>query len=101
MFTSKDGEHPHNHRVEINEQGNGKTIDTSYGPAHTHKIEDYKIKESNDHVHDDLEPPQKVVWTNGDDDPHNVTVKEDRQSMKDKIEKQKLKVSVELEVPDG
>ena len=68
MFTTKSGKWPHTHRVEIDGEGNGKTIDTSYGPVHNHEIENYQVSESklsdDPHTHEvDVDGNKK--WVNG------------------------------------
>lgn len=61
MFTSKNGIVPHNHRVEIDGNGNGYTLDTNFGTPHTHEIKDFEVLAGgvDKHTHDKLEPPNR------------------------------------------
>lgn len=75
MFTSKAGEHEHNHRVDIDGQGDGKTIDTSYGVPHTHQVKNYKVLPVegalDTHTH---EVPYQMSKLGSDNRPHTNTI---------------------------
>lgn len=96
MFTTKSGKWPHTHRVELDGDGNGQTLDTSYGPVHTHKIENYQVEEAklsdDPHTHEvDVDGNKK--WVNGK--PAKYT--EEKRS-KPEIPQNKIKVEVEVDL---
>lgn len=101
MFTTKAGETPHTHKVELDGQGTGQTIDTSDGPLHTHKIENYVVAEANlakdGHTHD-VDVDGVKVWRNGDTP---KVSSDDDKSIKDKLEDIKEsgnRIKIEVEV---
>ncbi len=51
LKTGTAGEPPHDHEVEMDEEGNGKTISTSAGPAHVHPIENGEVKPAGEGPH--------------------------------------------------
>jgi hypothetical protein len=48
--TGNGGNPTHKHTAVIDQNGNGSTVSVTVGPDHTHKIENYKVKET-DHSH--------------------------------------------------
>ena len=56
MFTTKAGKLEHNHMVDVDGQGSGHTIDTSYGPPHTHEITNWIVSKNKvggePHIHE-------------------------------------------------
>jgi hypothetical protein len=111
MFTSKSGKWPHNHRVEVDGDGNGKTIDTSYGPVHTHEVKNYEVLPSelsdDDHEHT-VDVDGSARWKAGDTPKYIDADKEDPKkkpkTIKDKLDDIKeasQSVKVEVEITSG
>ena len=85
MFTKKDGEPEHNHRLEVDGSGTGETIDTSLGMPHTHKVKDWVVEKSTDgHTHGVSSDYIKGVenYGNGDEE---VTLVNEGESIEEKI----------------
>lgn len=99
MFTKKTNDH--NHRMEVDGQGTGETLDTSKGLPHTHKIDNWKVEEKNGHTHavssDYIQGTTE--YGNGDE---SVTIVGEGESMKEKVDKitEGLKVEVSVKVCD-
>lgn len=95
MFTKLSGKPPHTHRLELDGQGTGETVDTSYGVLHTHKVTDFvccepEIDKVEKHIHD-IDAPEATLHMEGDV-PVVEEVKKDSMA-------ETIKVKVEVEVP--
>lgn len=95
MFTKKSGEPEHNHRMEVDGNGTGETIDTSCGMPHTHQIKDWKVEKVHGHDHpisaDYIQGMNSVG--NGDEE---VTLVGEGETIEEKIEKKTIEISVKV-----
>lgn len=96
MFTNKSGDPEHNHRMEVDGNGTGETIDTSAGMPHTHEIKDWAVsKGKDDHTHgvsaDYIQGMES--FGNGDE---TVTLVGEGETIEDKVKNKTIEISVKL-----
>lgn len=94
LFTSKDEKH--NHRIEMDGQGTGTTIDTSYGVPHTHKIKDYVVEEKDGHTHTVSQPKKEDILGENKDNNQPVVSDMEHESTEENIEKHKLQIEIKV-----
>ena len=93
MFTKKAGDPEHNHRIEVDGDGTGETIDTSCGVPHTHKLTNWSVEEVSGHTHaisSDLIRGSRA-YGNGDE---SVVIIGEGETIEEKIQQIEVEVSI-------